>query len=83
MVEAFVLVQTEVGKAGPIAARITGVDGVISADEVVGGYDVIVRATAENDPDLARTINAIQQVEGITRTLTCQLTSGLASIGPA
>ena len=79
VVEAFVLVQTEVGKAGPIAELITDLDGVVSAEEVVGGYDVIVRTAADSEAELAIAIQAIQQVKGITRTLTCQVTTGLSA----
>lgn len=77
MVEAFVLVQTEVGKAGPIATLITDLDGVVSAEEVVGGYDVIVRTAGDSESELALTIQAIQQVKGVTRTLTCQVANGI------
>jgi DNA-binding Lrp family transcriptional regulator len=72
MVQAYILVQTEVGKAAEVAARITEISGVTEADDVTGPYDVIVRAQAENVDDLGRLVVAqIQGVDGITRTLTC------------
>ena len=72
MVHAYILVQTEVGKAADVAARISTIAGVTQAEDVTGPYDVIVRAQAENVDDLGRLVVAqIQAVEGITRTLTC------------
>lgn len=72
MVHAYILVQTEVGKAAEVAATITKISGVTTAEDVTGPYDVIVRAAAENVDDLGRLVVAqIQAVEGITRTLTC------------
>ena len=72
MVHAYILVQTEVGKAAEVAARISNITGVTQAEDVTGPYDVIVRAQAENVDDLGRLVVAqIQAVEGITRTLTC------------
>ena len=72
VVHAYILVQTEVGKAAEVAASITGISGVTQAEDVTGPYDVIVRAQAENVDDLGRLVVAqIQAVDGITRTLTC------------
>ena len=72
MVHAYVLIQTEVGKAAAVAAAVRGVAGVTEADDVTGPYDVIVRAEAETVDDLGKLVVAkIQSVEGITRTLTC------------
>ena len=52
MVHAYILVQTEVGKAAEVAARIADIPGVTQAEDVTGPYDVIVRAQAENVDDL-------------------------------
>jgi DNA-binding Lrp family transcriptional regulator len=72
VVQAYILVQTEVGKAAEVAATIAGIAGVTQAEDVTGPYDVIVRAEAENVDDLGRLVVAqIQGVDGITRTLTC------------
>ncbi|MEY9873754.1 DNA-binding Lrp family transcriptional regulator [Streptacidiphilus sp. MAP12-33] len=72
MVQAYILIQTEVGKASNVAEVISGIPGVVQAEDVTGPYDVIVRAEAETVDDLGRLVVAqIQQVEGITRTLTC------------
>jgi DNA-binding Lrp family transcriptional regulator len=72
VVHAYILVQTEVGKAAQVAARIAQITGVTQAEDVTGPYDVIVRAQADNVDDLGRLVVAqIQAVDGITRTLTC------------
>ncbi|MFF8915686.1 Lrp/AsnC family transcriptional regulator [Streptomyces sp. NPDC015032] len=72
MVQAYILIQTEVGKASTVAETIAAVPGVIQAEDVTGPYDVIVRAQADTVDELGRMVVAkVQQVEGITRTLTC------------
>jgi DNA-binding Lrp family transcriptional regulator len=74
MVQAYILVQTEVGKAAEVALHIGELSGVTQAEDVTGPYDVIVRAEAENVDDLGRLVVAqIQAVSGITRTLTCPI----------
>ncbi|BAU86337.1 Lrp/AsnC ligand binding domain-containing protein [Streptomyces laurentii] len=72
MVQAYILIQTEVGKAQSVAEVIGKMSGVIQAEDVTGPYDVIVRAQADTVDELGRMVVAkVQQVEGITRTLTC------------
>lgn len=72
MVNAYILIQTEVGKAAEVAGEIAGMPGVTTAEDVTGPYDVIVRAEAENVDILGQMVVArVQNVAGITRTLTC------------
>ena len=72
MVQAYILIQTEVGKAANVAAAIAEIPGVTMAEDVTGPYDVIVRAEASDVDDLGRLVVArVQMVDGITRTLTC------------
>ncbi|MBO8190650.1 Lrp/AsnC family transcriptional regulator [Streptomyces sp. CA-250714] len=74
MVQAYVLIQTEVGKASTVAEIVSKIPGVIQAEDVTGPYDVIVRARADTMDDLGRMVVAkVQQVDGITRTLTCPI----------
>jgi DNA-binding Lrp family transcriptional regulator len=71
-VQAYVLIQTEVGKAAQVAGEVGSIPGVTSAEDVTGPYDVIVRAEAESVDELGKmVVSRIQSVEGITRTLTC------------
>jgi len=72
MVAAYILVQTEVGKAAQVALDIIDITGVQQAQAVTGPYDVIVRAEAQNIDKLGQLVVArVQAVAGITRTLTC------------
>ncbi len=71
-VTAYVLIQTEVGKAASVARAVGDLPGFVTAEAVTGVYDVIVRAEADNMDDLGRSVvSRVGQVEGITRTLTC------------
>ena len=71
-VSAYVLIQTEVGKAAAVAAEIADLAGVTTAEDVTGPYDVIVRAEARNVDELGKLVVAkVQNITGITRTLTC------------
>ena len=72
MVHAYILIQTEVGKAAAVATAIAAIEGVAQAEDVTGPYDVIVRAEATDVNELGKLVVAkIQAVDGITRTLTC------------
>jgi DNA-binding Lrp family transcriptional regulator len=72
VVTAYILIQTEVGKAAQVAKDIIDIAGVQQAQAVTGPYDVIVRAEAHNIDELGQLVVArVQAVAGITRTLTC------------
>lgn len=72
MVEAYVLIQTEVGKAKQVVDEVRLIEGITQADDVTGPYDIVVRAGAEDVDALGRLVVArIQSIAGITRTLTC------------
>ena len=72
MVEAYVLIQAEVGRAADVADAVGKIPGVRFADVVTGPYDVVVRAEAAEIDGLGKLIVAkVQAVVGITRTLTC------------
>jgi DNA-binding Lrp family transcriptional regulator len=71
-VQAYILIQTEVGKAAVVAQQIADIAGVTLAEDVTGPYDVIVRAEATSVDELGKLVVAkVQGVPGITRTLTC------------
>jgi DNA-binding Lrp family transcriptional regulator len=72
VVTAYVLIQTEVGKAGQVASAATEISGVQHASPLTGPYDVIVRAEARNIDALGQlVVSRIQAINGVTRTLTC------------
>ncbi|MEY3736909.1 MAG: hypothetical protein RLZZ251_625 [Actinomycetota bacterium] len=71
-IQAYILIQTEVGKAGSVCKAVNSLAGVTIAEVVTGPYDVIMRAEAASMEDLGRTIlSKVQAIGGITRTLTC------------
>jgi DNA-binding Lrp family transcriptional regulator len=73
-VQAYILVQTEVGKAADVATAISSIPGVTLAEDVTGPYDVIVRAEGPSMDELGSlVVSNIQTVPGITRTLTCPI----------
>jgi DNA-binding Lrp family transcriptional regulator len=72
MVSAYVLIQTEVGKASQVTKSVSDIGGISAVDGVTGPYDVIARADAADLDELAKKIvMPIQEVDGVTRTLTC------------
>jgi DNA-binding Lrp family transcriptional regulator len=72
MIAAYILIQTEVGVIGDVSGDVAAIKGVSSADGVTGPYDVIARAEATDLDELGRmVIRPIQDVPGVTRTLTC------------
>lgn len=71
-VSAYILIQTEVGKAAEVAAEVGVIEGVASSEDVTGPYDVIARAEANTMDELGKmVVSKVQGIGGITRTLTC------------
>lgn len=72
MVQAYILIQTEVGKSGVVSQAVGQLEGVVTSEDVTGPYDVIARVEAPSVDDLGRqVISKIQEVPHITRTTTC------------
>jgi hypothetical protein len=77
VVEAFMLIQTEVGRAEVVAKQLAGLPGVTSAEYVTGPYDVVARVEALTASELeSAVVPSVQQIVGITRTLTCPIADG-------
>jgi DNA-binding Lrp family transcriptional regulator len=71
-VQAYILIQTDVGRSESVTKAAGSLAGVTLAEAVTGPYDVIVRAEARNIDELGATVvSHVQAIEGITRTLTC------------
>jgi len=71
-VHAYVLVQTDVGKAADVTRFMREIEGVVSAEDVTGPYDVIVLIQAPSIDEVGRlVVSQMQRIEGITRTVTC------------
>ncbi|HEV2243967.1 MAG TPA: Lrp/AsnC ligand binding domain-containing protein [Streptosporangiaceae bacterium] len=72
MIAAYVLIQTEVGKAAIVAAALRDVPGVSETASVAGPYDVIALAGAPDIDELGKLVaSRVQVLDGVTRTLTC------------
>jgi DNA-binding Lrp family transcriptional regulator len=71
------LIQTEVGRAEVVAKALAALPGVLSAEYVTGPYDVVLRIGADTLAALqSDVVPSVQQVSGITRTLTCPIANG-------
>ena len=62
MNDAYILIQTEVGKSSIVTKAVNGIDGVVAVDAVTGPYDVIVRASAKTLDALSRGVLSKIQV---------------------
>ena len=68
------LIQTDVGRAEVVAKQLAELAGVRSAEYVTGPYDVVARIAADTEGELQNSVvPTVQQVAGITRTLTCPI----------
>ena len=74
MVEGYVLVEAQLGRALEIERRFEEVDETIHADLVTGCYDVLARVRGESIEDLMAVTERMKAVEGVTRTLLCPVT---------
>ena len=75
-VQVYILIQTDVGKASSVSKALSESPGVTLSEGVTCPYDVIMRAESPSMEELGRGVLAkVQAVPGITRTLTCPVTS--------
>jgi DNA-binding Lrp family transcriptional regulator len=76
VIGAYVLIQTQVGKASQVARDLGRLNGVLTVEQVAGPYDIVARTEAPSLDELGRLVaSGIQAVEGITRTVTCAVIS--------
>jgi DNA-binding Lrp family transcriptional regulator len=76
MTRAYVLIESEVGKAKGVAEGLQKIEfseaRVVSVDAVTGPFDVIALLESDDLDKVGRAItDAIQQVDGVQRTTTC------------
>jgi DNA-binding Lrp family transcriptional regulator len=72
VIAAYILIQTEAGQAGLVAAALRDLPGVLEAANVAGPYDVIAQAQARNIDELARLVAfQVQALDGVRRTMSC------------
>lgn len=71
-VEAYILIQAEAGELENVVNTCAASDSVREAHALSGPYDVIAHVVTDTLDDLNRLVlKHIQQIPGITRTLTC------------
>lgn len=69
---AFILIETEVGRAKQVAQALRSIDGILSADVVTGTFDVIASVEAADIAAMAELVTSrVQAVRGVLRTITC------------
>lgn len=74
MVQAYILIHTEVGKARDVAAAMQDISGMVRVDAVTGPYDVVALAEAHTVDELGRLIvSKLQAIPGVERTVTCSV----------
>ena len=74
MVQAYILIQTRPGTGPRVTKEVANVNGVGSAFEVTGPYDVIARAEARSLDELSKQVlGGIEAVAGVIRILTCSV----------
>ena len=72
VIAAYILIQTQVGKAAVVAAALGGLPGVLEAASVAGPYDVIARAQVRDIDELAElAASRVQALDGVTPTMSC------------
>ncbi len=68
MIAAYILIQTEVGKAAIVAAALRDLPGVSETASVAGPYDVIARAEARDIDELGKLVaSRVQALDGVTQ----------------
>ena len=76
MVQAYILIQTEVGKARDVAGAIERISGVGRVDAGTGPCDVVVRSEPHTVAELGGLIVIkVQYLRAITQMLTCSVES--------
>jgi DNA-binding Lrp family transcriptional regulator len=72
VIAAYILIQTQAGKAAVVATALRDVPGVLETASLAGPYDVIARAQAQDIDALARLVaSRVQALDGVRQTMTC------------
>ncbi len=72
MIAAYILIQTQAGKAATVAATLRDLPGVSETASLAGPYDVIARAQARDINELAKLVTSrAPALDGVTRTISC------------
>ena len=69
---AYILIETEVGRARHVLAELRAMANVLEADIITGSYDLIALAEADDMVALVDLVTAqVQSIGGVQRTITC------------
>ena len=69
---AFILIETQVGRAKQVALELRAFGGVMSADVVTGTFDIIALIEASDMSAMADLVTGqVQGIPGVLRTITC------------
>ena len=69
---AFILIETQVGRAKQVALDLRALGGVRDADVITGFFDVIAVVEAVDMATMADLVTSrIQGIRGVLRTITC------------
>jgi len=72
VIAAYILIQTEPGKAAILAAALRDLPGLSETASLAGPYDVITRAQTREIDELAKLVSSrVQALDGVRRTMTC------------
>lgn len=69
MFDAFILVQSQPGKAARAAEGVRSMDGVTDAQTVTGPYDVIARVRVADLQDIDALLVELKSLDGVLRVL--------------
>ena len=72
VIAAYILIQTEAGKAASVAVALRDLPGVSETASLAGPYDIIARAEAPDIDELVKLVTSrVQALDGVTRTMSC------------
>ena len=72
LAEAFLLIETAVGKIKEVTTALNQLQGVKSVDSVTGPYDIIATIETETLNDIGDLVTGkIHSIAGISRTVVC------------
>jgi len=75
MVEAYLLIQNDMGSGGKVAKQVAAITGVELVQSVTGPFDVIARVKTDDIERLSALVDEVGDLPGITRTMTCTILS--------
>jgi hypothetical protein len=75
MVEAYLLIQNDMGSGGKVAKQVAAITGVELVQSVTGPFDVIARVKTDDIERLSALVDKVGELPGITRTMTCTILS--------